>query len=54
MLIVRDFSEMKGRSKKEALLERIVKDVMKDYPRPALKGWTSSSNTATLKQVIDS
>src|SRR5581483_3500610 len=30
--IVRDFTE-EGLKEKEALLERIVKDVMKDYPR---------------------
>ncbi|WP_163063293.1 peptidase dimerization domain-containing protein, partial [Acinetobacter baumannii] len=35
-LIVRDFTEQ-GLKQKEALLEQIVRDVMKDYPRSTYK-----------------
>ena len=44
-LIVRDFTE-EGLKQKEALLEVIVEDVMKDYPRSTYKIKISSS-TAT-------
>ena len=44
--IVRDFTE-DGLREKEALLEKIVKDVMTDFPRSTYEIWTSSSSTAT-------
>ena len=43
--IVRDFTEA-GLKEKETLLENIVNEVMKDFPRSTV-GWRSSRSTAT-------
>jgi tripeptide aminopeptidase len=50
-LIVRDFTE-EGLKEKEALLEGIVKDVMKDYPRSTYK-LEVKEQYRNMKQVID-
>ncbi|RTE92360.1 MULTISPECIES: peptidase T [Bradyrhizobium] len=49
--IVRDFSE-EGLKEKEDLLESIVKDVMKDYPRSTYK-FEVKEQYRNMKQVID-
>ncbi|MBJ7407409.1 MAG: peptidase T [Bradyrhizobium sp.] len=49
--IVRDFTE-EGLNEKEALLEDIVKDVMKDYPRSAYT-FEVKEQYRNMKQVID-
>ncbi|WP_025036627.1 peptidase T [Bradyrhizobium sp. DOA9] len=49
--IVRDFTE-DGLKEKEALLEGIVKDVMKDYPRSTYK-FEVKEQYRNMKQVID-
>jgi tripeptide aminopeptidase len=49
--IVRDFTE-EGLKEKEALLESIVKDVMKDYPRSTYK-FEVREQYRNMKQVID-
>lgn len=49
--IVRDFTEA-GLKEKEALLERIVKDVMKDYPRSTYR-MQIREQYRNMKQVID-
>lgn len=49
--IVRDFTE-EGLKEKEALLENIVKDVMKDYPRSTYK-FEVKEQYRNMKQVID-
>jgi tripeptide aminopeptidase len=49
--IVRDFTE-EGLKEKEALLEGIVKDVMKDYPRSTYK-FEVKEQYRNMKQVID-
>jgi len=49
--IVRDFTE-EGLKEKEALLETIVKDVMKDYPRSTYK-FEVREQYRNMKQVID-
>lgn len=49
--IVRDFTE-EGLKEKEALLEDIVKDVMKDYPRSTYK-FEVREQYRNMKQVID-
>src|SRR5919204_264461 len=49
--IVRDFTE-EGLKEKEALLEAIVKDVMKDYPRSTYK-FEVREQYRNMKQVID-
>ncbi|MDE2379240.1 peptidase T, partial [Bradyrhizobium sp.] len=49
--IVRDFSE-EGLKEKEALLETIVKDVMKDYPRSTYR-FEVKEQYRNMKQVID-
>nr|WP_249127476.1 peptidase T [Bradyrhizobium lablabi] len=49
--IVRDFTE-DGLKQKEALLERIVRDVMKDYPRSTYK-FEVRQQYRNMKQVID-
>ena len=49
--IVRDFTE-EGLKEKEALLEGIVKDVMKDYPRSTYK-FEVREQYRNMKQVID-
>ncbi|MCG2640048.1 MULTISPECIES: peptidase T [Bradyrhizobium] len=49
--IVRDFTE-EGLKDKEALLESIVKDVMKDYPRSTYK-FEVREQYRNMKQVID-
>lgn len=49
--IVRDFSE-EGLKEKEVLLETIVKDVMKDYPRSTYK-FEVREQYRNMKQVID-
>jgi tripeptide aminopeptidase len=50
-LIVRDFNEQ-GLKQKEALLESIVQDVMKDYPRSAYK-IAVKPQYRNMKEVID-
>ena len=50
-LIVRDFSEQ-GLKQKEALLEAIVQDVMKDYPRSTYK-IEVKPQYRNMKEVID-
>jgi tripeptide aminopeptidase len=50
-LIVRDFTEQ-GLTQKEALLESIVQDVMKDYPRSTYK-IEIKSQYRNMKEVID-
>ena len=50
-LIVRDFTEQ-GLKQKEALLESIVQDVMKDYPRSTCK-IEVKPQYRNMKQVID-
>jgi tripeptide aminopeptidase len=50
-LIVRDFTEQ-GLKQKEALLESIVQDVMKDYPRSTYK-IEVKPQYRNMKQVID-
>jgi tripeptide aminopeptidase len=50
-LIVRDFSD-EGLKQKEALLESIVKDVMKDYPRSTYR-MDVKQQYRNMKQVID-
>jgi tripeptide aminopeptidase len=50
-LIVRDFTE-EGLKEKEALLEGIVKDVMKDYPRSTYR-FEVKEQYRNMKQVID-
>jgi tripeptide aminopeptidase len=50
-LIVRDFSEQ-GLKQKEALLEDIVRDVMKDYPRSTYK-LTIKEQYRNMKAVVD-
>jgi len=50
-LIVRDFTEA-GLKEKEALLERIVQDVMKDYPRSRAR-LEIRQQYRNMKQVID-
>jgi tripeptide aminopeptidase len=50
-LIVRDFSE-EGLKLKEALLEHIVKEVMKDFPRSAYR-LEVKQQYRNMKQVID-
>ena len=50
-LIVRDFTE-DGLREKEALLESIVKDVMKDYPRSTYR-MEIKQQYRNMKQVID-
>jgi tripeptide aminopeptidase len=50
-LIVRDFTEQ-GLKQKEALLESIVQDVMKDYPRSTYK-IEIKPQYRNMKQVID-
>jgi tripeptide aminopeptidase len=50
-LIVRDFSEQ-GLKQKEALLESIVQDVMKDYPRSTYK-IAVKPQYRNMKEVID-
>jgi tripeptide aminopeptidase len=49
--IVRDFTE-EGLKEKEALLEGIVQDVMKDYPRSTYK-FEVKEQYRNMKQVID-
>ena len=49
--IVRDFTE-EGLKEKEALLEGIVKDVMKDYPRSSYR-FEVKEQYRNMKQVID-
>jgi tripeptide aminopeptidase len=49
--IVRDFTE-KGLKEKEALLERIVKDVMEDYPRSTYR-MEVKEQYRNMKEVID-
>ncbi|QQO22139.1 peptidase T [Bradyrhizobium diazoefficiens] len=49
--IIRDFSE-EGLKEKEVLLETIVKDVMKDYPRSTYK-FEVREQYRNMKQVID-
>ncbi|MGT2436539.1 peptidase T [Bradyrhizobium betae] len=49
--IVRDFTE-EGLKQKEVLLETIVKDVMKDYPRSTYK-FEVKEQYRNMKQVID-
>ncbi|ULK98263.1 peptidase T [Bradyrhizobium sp. I71] len=49
--IVRDFTE-EGLKEKEVLLEGIVKDVMKDYPRSTYK-FEIKEQYRNMKQVID-
>ncbi|SFI41452.1 peptidase T [Bradyrhizobium sp. Gha] len=49
--IVRDFTE-EGLQEKEVLLETIVKDVMKDYPRSTYK-FEVREQYRNMKQVID-
>ncbi|MDN5004908.1 peptidase T [Bradyrhizobium sp. GCM10027634] len=49
--IVRDFTE-EGLKEKEALLESIVKDVMKEYPRSSYK-FEVREQYRNMKQVID-
>jgi tripeptide aminopeptidase len=49
--IVRDFND-EGLKEKEALLEAIVKDVMKDYPRSTWR-MEVKSQYRNMKQVID-
>jgi len=49
--IVRDFTEA-GLKQKEALLERIVKDVMKDYPRSTWR-MEIKEQYRNMKEVID-
>ncbi|MFK4522268.1 tripeptide aminopeptidase [Bradyrhizobium japonicum] len=49
--IVRDFTE-EGLKEKEVLLENIVKDVMKDYPRSTYK-FDVREQYRNMKQVID-
>jgi tripeptide aminopeptidase len=49
--IVRDFTE-EGLKEKEVLLEAIVKDVMKDYPRSTYK-FEVREQYRNMKQVID-
>ena len=49
--IVRDFTE-EGLKEKEALLETIVRDVMKDYPRSTYK-FEVREQYRNMKQVID-
>jgi tripeptide aminopeptidase len=49
--IVRDFTEA-GLKEKEALLERIVKDVMKDYPRSTYR-MEVREQYRNMKEVID-
>lgn len=49
--IVRDFTE-EGLKEKEVLLETIVKDVMKDYPRSTYK-FEIREQYRNMKQVID-
>src|SRR3954471_21716888 len=49
--IVRDFTDP-GLQEKEALLERIVKDVMKDYPRSTYR-MEVKPQYRNMKQVID-
>jgi tripeptide aminopeptidase len=49
--IVRDFTE-EGLKEKEVLLEGIVKDVMKDYPRSTYK-FEVREQYRNMKQVID-
>ncbi|WP_027575323.1 peptidase T [Bradyrhizobium sp. WSM1743] len=49
--IVRDFTE-EGLREKEVLLESIVKDVMKDYPRSTYK-FEVKEQYRNMKQVID-
>lgn len=49
--IIRDFSE-EGLKEKEVLLETIVKDVMKDYPRSTYK-FDVREQYRNMKQVID-
>ncbi|MBR0775881.1 peptidase T [Bradyrhizobium diazoefficiens] len=49
--IVRDFTE-EGLKEKEALLEGIVKDVMKDYPRSTYR-FEVREQYRNMKQVID-
>ncbi|MDH6257871.1 peptidase T [Bradyrhizobium sp. BR13661] len=49
--IVRDFTE-EGLKEKEVLLEGIVKDVMKDYPRSSYK-FEVREQYRNMKQVID-
>ncbi|QDP26556.1 peptidase T [Bradyrhizobium cosmicum] len=49
--IVRDFTE-EGLKEKEAMLETIVKDVMKDYPRSTYK-FEVREQYRNMKQVID-
>ncbi|AWM01574.1 peptidase T [Bradyrhizobium amphicarpaeae] len=49
--IVRDFTE-EGLKEKEALLETIVKDVMKDYPRSSYT-FEVKEQYRNMKQVID-
>lgn len=49
--IVRDFTE-EGLREKEVLLETIVKDVMKDYPRSTYK-FEVKEQYRNMKQVID-
>lgn len=49
--IVRDFTE-EGLREKEVLLETIVKDVMKDYPRSTYK-FELKEQYRNMKQVID-
>jgi tripeptide aminopeptidase len=49
--IVRDFTEA-GLKEKEALLERIVKDVMKDYPRSTWR-MEVKEQYRNMKAVID-
>jgi tripeptide aminopeptidase len=50
-LIVRDFSDA-GLQEKEALLERVVKEVMKDYPRSTYR-LEIKPQYRNMKQVID-
>jgi tripeptide aminopeptidase len=50
-LIVRDFTE-EGLKEKEALLEAIIKDVMKDYPRSTYR-FEVKEQYRNMKQVID-
>ncbi|MEJ1938315.1 tripeptide aminopeptidase PepT, partial [Nostoc sp. NIES-2111] len=50
-LIVRDFTE-EGLQEKEALLESIVKDVMKDYPRSTYE-FEVKEQYRNMKQAID-
>lgn len=50
-LIVRDFTEQ-GLKQKEALLEQIVRDVMKDYPRSTYK-LTIKEQYRNMKVVVD-